>query len=218
MITSRQKEFLSEIIAGKPIPEDKLVYFRERLRDRLHSAILAAFEERAKAGLKQSGLAERIHKKRAQIARWFSTTSNLTLDSISDLMVGLGMDFDGFPFTPIEKTIVSQSPQAGHVTLAEVPTVEGNPTVYVLDRIQLDQYQFVAGNFSYQLQRNPTYQLLLFSGGSIPNETAEIGTIEQIQRQTDAPGNVIWKFQDRLNEKCRLGESHNRVTAIGAGR
>jgi transcriptional regulator with XRE-family HTH domain len=218
MITSQQKEFLSEILEGKPVPEDKLVYFRERLRDRLHSAILAAFRKRAERGFKQSDLADRIHKKRAQITRWFSTSSNLTLDSISDLMVGLGMDFDGFPFTPIEKTIVSQSLEAEHVTLAEVPTGEGNPTVYVLDKIQLDQYQFVAtGNFTYQLPENPTYQVL-FTGGSIPSESAEIGTIEQIQRQTDAPDNVIWAFQDRLNEKRRLGESHNRVTAIGVGR
>jgi len=111
MITSRQKEFLSEILEGKPIPEDKLVYFRERLRDRLHSAILAAFQQRAKTGFKQSDLAERIHKKRAQITRWFSTTSNLTLDSISDLMVGLGMDFDEFPFTPIEKTLAPKDRQ-----------------------------------------------------------------------------------------------------------
>ncbi len=104
MITS-QKEFLSEILEGKPIPQDKLVYFRERLRDRLHSAILTAFQERTKTGFKQSDLADRIHKKRAQITRWFSAASNLTLDSISDLMVGLGMDFDEFLFTPIEKTL-----------------------------------------------------------------------------------------------------------------
>ena len=111
MTTSQQREFLSEILEGKPIPEDKLVYFRERLRDRLHSAILAAFQERAKTGFKQSDLAGRIHKKRAQITRWLSTTSNLTLDSISDLMVGLGMDFDEFPFTPIEKTFAPERQQ-----------------------------------------------------------------------------------------------------------
>jgi len=111
MITSQQKEFLSEILEGKPIPEDKLVYFRERLRDRLHSAILAAFRERAKTGFKQSHLAGRIGKKEPQITRWFSTTSNLTLDTISDLMIGLGVDFDGFPFSPIEKTITSKEKQ-----------------------------------------------------------------------------------------------------------
>jgi transcriptional regulator with XRE-family HTH domain len=101
-----QMSFLSEILEWEPIPEDKLVYFRERLRNRLHSAIIDAFLKRSKGrGLKQSDLATRIHRTRAQITRWFGTSSNLTLDSISDLMVGLGMDFDEFPFTPIEKTL-----------------------------------------------------------------------------------------------------------------
>jgi hypothetical protein len=104
--TSRQMEFLSEILEWKPVPEDTLVYFQERLRYRLHSAILDAFTRRAKErGIKQKDLAVRIHRSSVQINRWLSTASNLTLDSISDLMVGLGMDFDEFPFTPIENTI-----------------------------------------------------------------------------------------------------------------
>jgi transcriptional regulator with XRE-family HTH domain len=98
--------FLSEILEDKPIPENTLVYFRERLRDRLHSAILEAFLKRSEEkGLKQKDLATRIHRTSAQITRWFSTASNITLDSISDLMVGLGMDFDDFPYTPIEETL-----------------------------------------------------------------------------------------------------------------
>lgn len=106
VITSQQKSLLSEILENKPIPEDTLVYFRERLRDRLHSTILEAFVKRSQQkGLKQKELATRIHRTGAQIARWFSTPSNITLDSISDLMVGLGMDFDDFPYTPIEETI-----------------------------------------------------------------------------------------------------------------
>src|SRR5262249_22203626 len=75
---------------------------------------------RAKNGFKQSDLAERIHKKRAQITRWFSTTSNLTIDSVSDLMVGLGMDFDSFPFTPIEKTLISEESTSNNITTTEV--------------------------------------------------------------------------------------------------
>ncbi len=109
MTTSpEQMSFLSEILEWKPIPKDKLVYFRERLRHKLHATILDAFLERSRErGLKQSDLAVRIHRKRAQITRWFASTSNLTLDSISDLMAGLGMDFDSFPFSPIEKTVVA---------------------------------------------------------------------------------------------------------------
>jgi transcriptional regulator with XRE-family HTH domain len=112
-----QMSFLSEILEWEPIPEEKLVYFRERLRNRLHAAIIDAFIKRSKErGLKQSDLATRIHRTRAQITRWFSTTSNLTLDSISDLMVGLGMDFDAFPFTPIEKTIAIKEQQTRQAT------------------------------------------------------------------------------------------------------
>jgi transcriptional regulator with XRE-family HTH domain len=105
-------QFLSEILKWEPIPQDTIVYFRERLRHRLHSAILDAFTRREKErGLKQKELAARIHKSSVQINRWLSTASNLTLDSISDLMVGLGMDFDTFPFTPVEKTITATEQQ-----------------------------------------------------------------------------------------------------------
>lgn len=134
MITFRQKRFLSEILEWKPIPEDKLIYFRERLRGRLHSAILRAYVARSKErGLKRKDLAARIHRTQAQITRWLSTASNLTLDSISDLMVGLAMDFDEFPFTRIEETIAPAS--AG--MSAVIKTTEGilPPVVEAAERI-----------------------------------------------------------------------------------
>jgi transcriptional regulator with XRE-family HTH domain len=105
-ISPQQKSFLAEILEDRPIPEATLIYFRERFRDKLHSAILEAFLTRAQEkNLKQQDLAARIHRTKGQISRWFNTPSNLTLDSISDLMVGLGMDFDDFPYTPIEETL-----------------------------------------------------------------------------------------------------------------
>ncbi len=117
-------DFLSEILDWKPIPESTLVYFRERLRHRLHATILEAFTTRARErGLKQKDLAARIHKSNVQINRWFSTTSNLTLDSLSDLMIGLGMDFDAFPFTGIEKTI---SPRRSSIPSHKAPFSGGN--------------------------------------------------------------------------------------------
>src|SRR5580658_1068046 len=129
MTTSGQMEFLSEILEWKPIPPDTLVYFRERLRHRLYVAILDAFAPRVKErSLKQADLAIRIHRKRAQIARWLSTQNNLTLDSISDLMVGLGMDFDAFPFTPIEKTIT-----AGNHQVSSKKADSGNALKKALD-------------------------------------------------------------------------------------
>src|SRR5271163_4675393 len=94
MTTSRQAQFLSPILEWKTLPQDTLVYFEETLRRRLHSAILDAFKRRVlERGLTQKELAKRIHKSPVTVNRWLSTASNLTLDSISDLMVGLGMDF-----------------------------------------------------------------------------------------------------------------------------
>jgi len=129
MTTSAQMELLSEILKWEPIPHDKLVYFRERLRHRLHAALLDAFTRRAKErGLKQKDLATRIHRTNVQISRWLSSASNLTLDSISDVMVGLGMDFDTFPFTPIEKTLNGENKsiekrrkRAGHQNVFGAP-------------------------------------------------------------------------------------------------
>jgi transcriptional regulator with XRE-family HTH domain len=106
MITTHQRQFLSPILEWGIIPTDTLVYFEEQLRHRLHSVILDAFKRRARErGLTQKQLAKRIHRSPVTVNRWLSTSSNLTLDSIAVLMVGLGMDFDSFPFTPIEKTV-----------------------------------------------------------------------------------------------------------------
>jgi len=111
-ISAQQKLFLSEILEDRPIPESTLIYFRERFRDKLHSAILEAFLIRSQQkNLKRQDLAARIHRTKAQISRWFSAPSNITLDSISDLMVGLGMDFDAFPFSPIENTLAPKEAQ-----------------------------------------------------------------------------------------------------------
>jgi transcriptional regulator with XRE-family HTH domain len=151
MITSHQLSFLSEILEGKPVPEDTLVYFRERLRDRLHSAILKAFAQRQSDGLRQKDLAERIHRTRAQITRWLSAASNITLDSISDLMVGLGMDFDEFPFTPIEETIAPSEHsgiESGEVVDRLLKTVTESPRIIGADLLAikgLEQSEHLGG-------------------------------------------------------------------------
>lgn len=140
-ISQEQRSFVSEIIGWKPIPEDKLAYYRDRLRHRLHSAILDAFLTRSEQlGLKRKELAIRIHRKNTQITRWISSASNLTLDSISDLMVGLAMDFDGFPFTPIETMVNSTDiqPKTGEYTpvpptLRALQTPQRNPGQLLID-------------------------------------------------------------------------------------
>jgi len=126
----RPNPLLSEILEWEPIPEEKLVYLRERLRDRLYTTIMKAFLRRVelKKDFKQSDLAIRIHRTQAQIARWFSGASNLTIDSISDLLAGVAMDIDDFPITPIEKTVQVESPSTGtRVELKKEPQLPHLP-------------------------------------------------------------------------------------------
>jgi hypothetical protein len=105
-MTTYQKSFLIEVLDDKkPIPEDKLAYFRERQRSRLFDAIVSKFLEKEKAGkLTKAGLARRINKKPEQITRWLSTPNNWTLDTVSDLT--LGICNGEHPFPPVTPFVV----------------------------------------------------------------------------------------------------------------
>lgn len=83
---------------GPEIPEAKRVYFQRRLRDRLFDFLRERFEREEPNGLTQAKLARRIGKSPEVISRWLNAPSNLTLDSISDLMLGMVAEepeFDG---------------------------------------------------------------------------------------------------------------------------
>lgn len=108
---TKEKELLLEILEWKRISGDTLVYFQGRLRRRVYSVLLDAFTRRTKErGLTRKELARRVRRPAALVNRWLSHPSNLCLDSISLLMVGLGMDFDEFSFTPIERTTRRSAP------------------------------------------------------------------------------------------------------------
>jgi DNA-binding phage protein len=101
MITSQQMSLLSDL-KEKPIPESTLAYFRARLRNRLHALVLEAFiKQSEEKQLTQLELAERIGRAPEQVNRWLGAAGNWTLDTISDLMVGIGIDLDDPSYTPI---------------------------------------------------------------------------------------------------------------------
>jgi transcriptional regulator with XRE-family HTH domain len=102
LMSISQKSILSEIEQGKPISARTRAYYRRRLQNRIHRLILAAFREQQKqTGLNQKQLAERIDKHTSKINRWLGIPSNLTLETISDLLLGLGVDLDDPSVTPI---------------------------------------------------------------------------------------------------------------------
>lgn len=89
---------LSEVVAGERIPEETLVYLRERLRNKLHQLVLREFLRQARTvGLKQKDLATRLGKRAEQITRWLRSPGNRTTDTVSDLLAAMGVvprDFD----------------------------------------------------------------------------------------------------------------------------
>jgi hypothetical protein len=91
-VTISHVQLLKEIEAGHdgpPIPPAKLAYFQERLRGRIFDFILGIFLDEQEKGLTQAKLARRIGRKADVVNRWLGTPSNLTIDSISDLLVGI---------------------------------------------------------------------------------------------------------------------------------
>ena len=85
--------FLSEILNGENIPIGKLAYFRGRLSNRIHELVLTEFARLSKAGLiNKAQLAERIGRKPEQVTRWLGTPSNWTLETVSDLLLAMGLE------------------------------------------------------------------------------------------------------------------------------
>ena len=64
-------------------------YFQERLRGRLYDLVMDQVEKYRERGGTRADLAKRVGKRPEQITRWLSGPGNLTLDTLSDLLLGL---------------------------------------------------------------------------------------------------------------------------------
>src|SRR5215472_6594597 len=87
-----QTHLMSELSAGHDgpeIPESKRVYFQERFRGRFFDFLIGLFIREQRNGLNKAKLARRIGKPPEVINRWLGAPSNLTLDSVSDLLLGI---------------------------------------------------------------------------------------------------------------------------------
>lgn len=77
------------------IKEKELFYYRQRYKNRVFASIASLFSRLAETNsLTKKDLAFRLGKEPAQITRWFSGPSNWTLDTISDLLLAMGAEFD----------------------------------------------------------------------------------------------------------------------------
>jgi plasmid maintenance system antidote protein VapI len=127
---SSQTPLLAEISAGHdgaPISSSTRAYFQQRLRNRIFNFLLKKFAVAQDEGLSKAKLARRIGKTPDIINRWLGTPSNLTIDTISDLLLGIAaeeLNFNSsFPFAK------AQSNYSLYGALCEQPRQEQKPIV-----------------------------------------------------------------------------------------
>ena len=87
--TSQTPELFTEILKDRvtPIPEDKLAYFRRRLRLHLHEMVVGKFYQQET--MTQRNLADRIGKTPDVVNRLLGAPGNWTLDTLSDLLIAM---------------------------------------------------------------------------------------------------------------------------------
>lgn len=93
MTTSSQITLLSEARnIENPLSKRTIWYFRGRLQNRIYDLVLSEFAKQKEKGLKKSDLARRLGKPREQITRWLGAPNNLTLATLSDLLLAMGCE------------------------------------------------------------------------------------------------------------------------------
>lgn len=88
-----------------------IAYYQQRYRNRVFSKVVSFITQQAqKQRLTQKDIAEKIRKDPAQLSRLLSSPSNLTLDTISDLL--LAFDAEAEPPTIV---LFEDRPQANYM-------------------------------------------------------------------------------------------------------
>lgn len=92
MTTSQIASVWTEFDESKQLSLRTLGYFRGRLGNKFYQLVLEQFEKRKLEGFTKAKLARRIHKRPEQITRLFNAPGNWTIDTASDILLGLGFE------------------------------------------------------------------------------------------------------------------------------
>ena len=94
-----------------PIRDRDKFYYRQRNKNRVFEKIVTAFAAEAeRSGTTKKQIAERLKTDPAQITRWLSAPGNLTLDSISDLLLAVDSEMDYY----VEQFVNRPTPNYSH--------------------------------------------------------------------------------------------------------
>lgn len=81
-----------------PLRDRDIFYYRQRNKNRVFEHIVTLFvEEAERRGITKKQIADLLKKDTGLITRWLSGPNNLTLDTISDLLLALGAEMDYHP-------------------------------------------------------------------------------------------------------------------------
>lgn len=89
MNTSQKNSVLSQIESDEPLPPGTLAYLSERVRNDYYDYVLARLRDQEKHGLTKAKLARRIGKSPDRISHLLGSPGNWTLDTITELLVGI---------------------------------------------------------------------------------------------------------------------------------
>jgi len=114
-------------IKNDPKPLRDIAYYKQRYRNRVFAKLVSFITEQAeKHRLTQKDIAERVGKDPALISRLLSAPSNLTLDTISELL--LALDAEAEP-PEIVQFKDRRPPNHIHPLMARVPPTDDGPKV-----------------------------------------------------------------------------------------
>lgn len=90
MTTFRTTPVKSEIAGDEPLSDYALGYLNERVRNSFYDYVLRRFHEAAEQeGLTKARLARRLGLEPARVTRLLGSPGNWTLDTVSELLVGI---------------------------------------------------------------------------------------------------------------------------------
>lgn len=92
MTTSPRNALISNLTTEQQLSLGQKAYFRARLRNNIHEHILNVFCTKAEQGVTKATLAKRLGKRPEQITRWLGAPGNLTIDTVSDLLLAMGCE------------------------------------------------------------------------------------------------------------------------------
>jgi transcriptional regulator with XRE-family HTH domain len=86
---------MADTLGTTELSNRDIYYYQQRNKNRVFEKLVAFFAAEAeRLGITKKEIAQRLHRDPAQITRWLSAPNNLTLDSISDLLLALEAEMD----------------------------------------------------------------------------------------------------------------------------